>query len=409
MKVLFESIKMALSALTANKLRAVLTTIGVVIGISTVLLMGWFISGLNHVVDDTLSIFGDDILYVDKWDWTGATDWIDLRNRRNIDFRLFEQVHDRMRLPEYVLPTASRSARRVDFGDLQLNGTTIQGVSAPYINAIGGNVGDGRFFSDVEAETGTAVAVVGASVVENLFPQGDPIGRILKIDGMPFVIVGAMPKRGGLFADFVDNQILIPINRFFSMYGAHSRVVINVKAGGADKLEDVRYETIGVMRQVRSLGPGDKDDFSVNSQDALNKSLDALRLVVYGVGFTMTGLSFLVGTIGIMNIMFVSVTERTKEIGIRKALGATRRSILLQFLVEAVVLCLLGAVVGFVITSILAVVVKSATDFEFLSATIPLSQIVVAGIVSVVVGVLAGFIPALRAARMDPVEALRAE
>lgn len=232
MNQLIESINIALSALTANKLRAVLTTVGVVIGISTVLLMGWFISGLNKVVDDTLSIFGDDILYVDKWDWTGKTDWVDLRNRRNIDFHVFEQVRDRMRLAQYVLPTASRNARRVDFGVLQLNGTTIQGVSAPYIDAIGGNVAEGRFFSDIEAETGTAVAVVGASVVENLFPLGDPVGRRIKIDGMPFVVIGTMPKRGGLFADFVDNQILIPINRFFSMYGVHSRIVINVKAGG---------------------------------------------------------------------------------------------------------------------------------------------------------------------------------
>ncbi|MEO5929331.1 MAG: ABC transporter permease [Candidatus Kapaibacterium sp.] len=413
MNTLIESIKMAFSALSSNKLRAMLTTLGVVIGITTVLLMGWFLSGLDNALEQTLAIFGDDILYVDKMDWTGK-DWQEQRNRNNITYDQFLKAKQRIRTAEYVVPTARRGADKVQYGDLQLNGTLILGVTHEYIDLLGGALTAGRFFNEVEDNTGAAVAVLGSNLVENLFPHGDPIGKMVKIDGIPFTVISTMPKRGTLGMDMVDNQIIIPLKQFFSLYGNQSRIIINVKAGGTgDKLENVRYETEGVMRQVRSLAPGVKNDFAVNTQEAFRQQLDQIRYVVYGVGIAMTGLSFLVGSIGIMNIMFVSVTERTKEIGIRKALGATRGSILLQFLAEAIALCMAGSVIAFIITAVTAYFgagwLESKYSLTFLTRTIPVSQIFVAVIVSVVVGVMAGIIPANRGARMDPVEALRSE
>jgi len=406
---LIESIKMAFAAIGSNKLRSALTTLGVVIGITTVLLMGWGLAGLDNALEQTLAIFGDDILYVDKFDWTGGTDWMEQRNRKDITYTQYQQMKQRMRGAEYVVPTARRGVRSLQYGDLQLNAGTILGVTADYVNMIGGNLAAGRFFNEVEDEAGTAVAVIGSNIVTNLFPTADPIGKTIKIDGLPYLVIATLPKRGSLGADMVDNQILIPIKRLFATYGSQSRIVINVKAGGAGKVENVTYETIGVMRDVRLLEPGTKDDFAINTQQGFREQSDQLRYMVWGVGLAMTGLSFLVGSIGIMNIMFVSVTERTKEIGIRKALGATRNSILLQFLVEAVALCMFGSVIAFVFTSVITYAVVQAFDISFLSTTVPPSQIAIAIIVSVLVGVLAGIIPAFRGARMDPVEALRSE
>jgi putative ABC transport system permease protein len=409
---LLESIKMALAALNSNKLRAMLTTLGVVIGITTVLLMGWFLAGLDNALEQTLAIFGDDILYVDKFDWTGEK-WMESRNRPNITYAQYEQVKQRIKSAVAVVPTVRRGADRVQYGDLQLNDMTLMGVGADYSRIIGGAISEGRFFNETEDNAGASVAVIAKNISDNLFPNIDPVGRKFKIGGLPFTVIGTIPKRGSLGFDDVDNQILIPIKKFYSAYGNTSRVVITVKAGSIDKLDDVKYETIGVMRQVRSLAPGAKDDFAVNTQQAFRDQSATLRSVVFGVGIAMTGLSFLVGSIGIMNIMFVSVTERTKEIGIRKALGATRSSILAQFLVEAVALCMVGSVIAFAITALLAwggsIWLRNEYDITFLSATVPLSQIVVAIIVSVLVGVLAGIFPAYRGARMDPVDALRAE
>lgn len=403
---------MAFAALTANKMRAVLTTLGVVIGITTVLVMGWALTGLDTALEDTLAIFGDDILYVDKYEWTGRR-WMESRNRKNINYDQFLKVQRRMQSAQYVLPTTRRGSDDVRYGDLQFNSAMILGVTSDYNNMLGGNLNDGRFFTEMEDNAGSGVAVLGINVAENLFPNQDAMGKRIRINGIPFTVIGTLPKRGSIGFDMVDNQILIPLKKFFSLYGSNSRIVINVKAGGAERLDEVRYETIGVMRQVRSLAPGQDDDFAINTQQAFRDQTAQLRFIVFGVGLMLTGLSFLVGSIGIMNIMFVSVTERTKEIGIRKALGATRRRILLQFLVEAIVLCLLGSLIALIITSVSAyfgaIWLKKEFSLDFLSPYIPPAQIMLAIFVSVMVGVLAGIIPAYRGARMDPVDALRAE
>jgi putative ABC transport system permease protein len=406
---LFESLKMALGALASNKMRASLTTLGVVIGVTFVLLMAWALGGLDGALEDTLSIMGDDILYVDKFEWGGGGNWMEMRNRKDITYSQYIRARDRIRTAEYVVPTASKRDVELRYGDLRLRGMTVFGTTYEYIETIGGSVKEGRFFNESEDINGAHLAIVGSHVVDNLFPNGNAVGRSIRVDGIPYTIIGTMPKRGTMMADFVDKQVIVPIKRHFSQYGGRGRVTINVKAGSREALEDVRYETIGVMRQVRSLEPGVKDDFSVNTQDAIRDQAETLRVAVAAVGFILSGLSFIVGAIGIMNIMFVSVTERTKEIGIRKAVGATRRSILTQFLIEAILLCLGGALIGYAITAAIAYFGSSLADVEFLAPTVPSSYIVRAIIGSIVVGMLAGIIPAFRAARLDPVDALRAD
>lgn len=409
-----ESIRLAVSALVANKMRGALTTLGVVIGIFFVLLMGWLLTGLDNVLDETLATFGDDILYVDKYNWAGDGDWFENRNRKSITFDQYQRVHQRLAsTAEYVIPTTRANGASVRYGDDELTSAVVFGTNAEYIQMFGGNLKEGRFFSEIEDQSGGFVVVIGANVSNSLFPKGDAVGRVVKIQGIPFTVIGVMPKRGSLLADMVDDQLLIPIKRFFGLYGNSFRVVINVKAGGTERVEDVRYATLGAMREVRSIALGERDDFSINTQDQFRKQSDQLRAVVWAVGLVMTGLSFLVGSIGIMNIMFVSVVERTKEIGIRKAIGATRSSVLQQFLVESILLCLIGTAIGVLLTSGVAYagayIAEKYWEIDVLDSTISVSQLVLAVVVSVVVGVLAGIIPAFRASRLDPVEALRAE
>ena len=422
-----ESLKMAWAALTANKLRAALTTVGVVIGIFFVLLMGWVLSGLDKAFVDSFAFFGEDILYVDRFDWSGRVSWEKQRNRKYISWIDFERARDRIESAEYVVPVADAFSNDVRFGDLQLQGTRIYGTNQQYIEMYANNMGEGRFFTEMENQLGANVIVLGFAVSNNLFPQGDALGRTVRIDGRPFSVIGVMPKRGTMLLDFMDNIILMPLQRFYGIYGTRSSITINVKAGSPEKVDAVKSEVIGVMRSVRSIAPEDDNDFGVNSSEMFDEAIDAIRLVVWSVGIFMTGLSFLVGSIGIMNIMFVSVTERTREIGIRKAVGARRRSILMQFLVESVALCMFGAVIGLVLTAGIAYFKEevvngiisalsifgladpeTTVDLSFLSSTIPTSQFFVALFVAVFVGVLAGIIPAFRAARLDPVEALRA-
>ena len=194
MHTLIESIKMAFAAIGSNKLRAALTTLGVVIGITTVLLMGWGLSGLDSALEQTLAIFGDDVLYVDKFDWTGS-DWIEQRNRKNITYDQYLHVKQRLHGAQYVIPTAQRGVEKLQYGDLQLNSGTVEGVTSEYVGMIGGALNAGRFFNEVEDNAGSAVAVLGSKIVENLFPNSDPIGKTIRIDGLPYTVIGTMPKR----------------------------------------------------------------------------------------------------------------------------------------------------------------------------------------------------------------------
>ena len=407
-----ESFRIALDALRQNTMRAVLTMLGIVIGISVVTLMGWALDSLDAAWDSTINILGNDMIYVDKWQWAGGHNWRQAAARKNISIQQAEELISRMRSAELAVPMGSLWGRTIICDDMKASGFTVTGVRASYAQTPAGDVAEGRFFSETEDRYRENVVVIGYGIQKVFFPNGNAVGRVLRMNGRDFKIIGTISKRGTALLDFVDNQVFIPLNAFFSLYGANVRSIsIAIKAGSVDKLEDVRSEAIGTMRSIRGLRPEQEDDFSINETQMFRDQVAKLRVIIWVVGIFLSIMSFAVGMIGIMNVMFVSVTERTKEIGIRKAIGAKRSSILLQFLLEAASLCLVGAVVAIIICMILAAVLTYAFQDKapFLNPYVPPQILLISIVVSVGVGLLAGLLPALRASSMDPVEALRYE
>lgn len=403
-----EGVRIALGALRTNLLRTSLTTLGVVVGIAFVILMGWFLQGLDRALDDTISLFGNDVLYVDKFDWSGREDWNMMRNRKDITIEQAEEIEALLTTPEVVVPTARRQGIQIKRENLKVNSATIIGTMSTYTPLLGDQVAEGRFLSPFEDHFRQNVVVIGFALAGSLFPNSSPLGREVKIKGRKFTVIGVLKKRATFMFKEVDNELYIPLKSYLAIFGGGSSLTIAIKAGGEERLDEVRAETIGVMRRVRNLTPGEKEDFGINEAQQFRDQIATLRLTVWSAGIGLTALSFIVGVIGIINIMFVAVTERTKEIGIRKALGAPRRTILFQFLVESATLCLMGALVAFVFCSALMLLITTSFEWaSFLPSFIPPYLLFIATAVSVGVGIVAGVIPAFRAARMDPVTALR--
>ena len=399
-----EGLAISFRAIRANKMRSVLTTLGIVIGIVSVTLMATAIEGVNRAFDKSAAAFGTDVLYIQKFPWVSNEDWMVYRNRRNIELSYVDKIERRATLVDAVAP-AVLTFRQINFGNNLMEGAVVTGTTYSYISAAGVTLVDGRFFTAEESNGARPVCVVGSSVVENLFPREDPIGKTLRVVGHPYTIIGVLEKQGGLFGTFTaDSRVYVPIKSFLAVFGSRRDVTIQARVANIKWMEDAKIEIEGIMRQLRGLAPGQPNDFNINQQEILTETFGPISMTIAAIGLFITGLSLFVGGIGIMNIMFVSVTERTKEIGIRKAIGARRRTILLQFLTESAALCLIGGFLGLMIAFPLSKIID-----EFLPTSMPFSVVFIAIGISLVVGVISGFLPAYRAARMDPVEALRYE
>jgi putative ABC transport system permease protein len=407
-----ESFRIAWSQIRANKMRSVLTALGVIIGIVAVTLMGTAIRGIDTGFQNSLAMLGDDVLYVQKWPWGPVEDWWNYINRPNVAPQEAEKLNriiasTENSLLEIALPVVGRGSS-VKYGDAKVNGVYTIGTTGDYARINGAEYSEGRLFTDTESSSARQVCVLGYDVGEALFPNRSPLGATVIISGQPFEVVGVFAKQGeflGLFS--FDNQVVIPLAAFQKYYGTRRGAELRVKVRDRNRLEEGKEELTGAMRRVRGLLPAMRDNFSVNDQQAFKAQLDPVKNGIAMAGLFITGLSLFVGAIGIMNITFVSVKERTKEIGTRKALGARRRSILLQFLIEAVSICLIGGAVGMVISFMLFLGVRQAAPnfpVEFSADLVLISMLV-----SVATGVISGFAPAWGASRLDPVVALRYE
>lgn len=401
-----EGFRIAMTALWANKVRAMLTTTCIVIGIVSVTTMNTVTDGVDRAFDESMDMLGRNVVYIEKWPWGfgGEYKWWEYRNRRELRQAYAPEL--RRLVPSAVnVGTMAYGSTSVRYGDRSAERITVLGGSASYFDITGINVEHGRAFTDEEEHRGARVVVLGHSVAESLFNNQEAIGKEVRIRGQRFIVVGVIEKRGSFLGlEDLDTMLIMPINAFSPIFGLRNGVRLAVQFANDEAAIEGEYEVIGAMRQIRGLDPMDADDFSINKAALFEEQFKGMKTAIYGIGIFLTGLALFVGGIGVMNIMFVSVKERTREIGIRKAIGAKSWEILLQFLIESIVICLLGGLIGMVL-SIGVTQIMNQIFVAYLDWTTVLNAILICAFI----GILFGYLPSSKAAKSAPIDSLRYE
>ncbi len=404
-----ESLKIARSAIVANKGRGTLTALGIIIGIVAVITTMTAANGLENTFKQSFSSIGADVLYVSRTPWVQMGNFMEFRNRRNISLADTENLAQALQGRGVVNPGIN-TRLNLKYQSKTMETVDVVGTTDKQIILSNITPESGRFLMPFDIKYKKNVVVIGSGVAEGLFPNVDPVDKKMKIGRYTYRVIGVMEEQGGstFGGPNFDRRVYVPISTFIKTFGdrgGRANFELAVKAPSQEDLSDFEFEVIGEMRKVRKLSPTEDDDFAINKLDTLMGAYNNVMGVVMLIGLLITSIALFVGGVGVMNIMFVSVTERTREIGIRKAIGARRRSIMMQFLFESSVICLIGGVIGIILASLLTFVINAFLMPASLSPAILITAI----IVSIMVGVLSGIVPAWRGARLDPIEALRYE
>jgi putative ABC transport system permease protein len=406
-----EAVKLALDALWANKMRSVLTLLGVVISIASVITVVTLTNGAKEFVTTKINSYGAAVVTVSKMPQTFITveEYLDFQKRKNVTIDDYRAIVDGCRSCASV-GAQRTSTGKVVYGTQSTTDTEIRGWTWTMPPISNQNIVLGRTYTEAEDEHSAHVAIVGADIVNNMLGTGDPLGKEIRVDGEPYTVIGVGEAQGTMFGNSMDNWVAIPLTAYLSEYGAYgnnaSLGIYVDSGGGGEVMDSVMDELRTIMRIQRHLKPGEGDTFTIDSsatfKDLLGKILNSFGAVVASIA----AISLVIGGIVIMNIMLVSVTERTREIGVRKALGARRKDILLQFVIESATVALVGGVIGVVLGIGAAKLITLTIAFP---SVVELWSVLLALVVAAGVGLFFGIYPAHKASMLDPIVALRAE
>jgi putative ABC transport system permease protein len=413
MNVSFQMIRLALAQILSHKLRSFLTILGVVIGVMSVIFIAAIISGLNVTFSKQVSSLGSNIVTVTKlpqFAFRFPTE--EERQRKDLTRDDADTIRQEAKNAEKVISILVLDFEKfpnpnVRYGNVHAANVKVYGVEPDYINIYVSNVRSGRFLSEGDVLHHTSVMVLGATVAETMFPHQDPVGKTVFFENDPYEVVGVLERRGSLFGFDRDNFVWIPVTTFLKLHPeAKDGLVIAMKARTQEAMPKLIDEVTQILRRRRRVAFDQPNSFDIGSQNQFIQFYEQLTGGAYLVMLVISSIGLMVGGIGVMNIMLVSVTERTREIGVRKAIGARKRDILFQFLIEAMLLTGFGGVVGIVLASGVSALVDWLSP---LPSRVSLFWVIMAFSVSVSVGLFFGMYPAARAARLDPIEALRYE
>ncbi len=403
-----EGLKLAMQSLWANKLRTVLTLLGVVIGVAAVIAVVTLVNGANAYVATKINNYGADVMTVSKRPQFIAdyNEYLRFQKRKNVDLDQYRYLADNCHKCDGI--AAQQTTRgKIVFGKQSSTDTTIRGNTWQMPQLQNQTIVEGRGFTPADDDHASHVAIIGADVQENVLNGEDPIGKEIRVDGVPYTVIGLGEKQGKTLGQSQDNFVILPLNAYQKTYGTAKTVTIYVKAAaGKTALEDLEDEVRVLMRAARHDRPGQEDTFTIETSDTFIGIWNSISSGFEAVAVAIAAISLVVGGIVIMNIMLVSVTERTREIGIRKALGARRRDILLQFLMESAAMALVGGLIGVAGGVLIAQIV---TIFLGFPSSVALWSAVAGMLVATSVGIFFGVYPARKAAMLDPIEALRAD
>ncbi|MCC5917369.1 MAG: ABC transporter permease [Cryomorphaceae bacterium] len=402
------SVLFGLRALRTNRLRAVLSLIGITIGIYAIITVFAMVDSLKQNIRDSLNQLGNDVLYVQKWPWgtPGEYPWWKYANRPEVSVDDFLFLQRNLTGAQFVV--FSQSLRKtVSYNKIEAQNTSIQFVSHDFLNMQKKTLAEGRYFSAFESVNGNAVAVLGADIANALFPNRSALGEDIRLMGKRVRVIGVFEQEGSsLISGSADGRVILPLNfgRGFINFTLMSGANIEVRPLPDVNVMQLSDEIRGRLRTHRRIGPTVDDNFSINEITLLQEGITSIFSVLTIAGILIGGFSILVGGFGIANIMFVSVKERTGQIGIQKALGAKNHFVLIQFLAESVFLCIIGGIVGLILVFLTITVADKAFELNmYLSA----GNVVMGVVISVVIGIVSGLAPALSASAMRPVDAIR--
>ena len=406
-----EILSIALAAIRANKLRSVLTLLGIVVGVFSIIGVMTAVGVLQNSIESGLSMLGANTFQIEKFPRMHSgnrRDWAKIRNRKDISFEQASHVESKMTLAEHIGIEAAEQGKVVMAagGEKTNPNVTFYGETPEGFPTNNWTIKDGRSLTMDDVAHSRSVIVLGANVVEKIFPRGGAVGSMVKVDGHRYTVIGTTESRGQSMGGNQDNFTVIPLTLFLEQYGKERSLNIMVKAKNQEAYSDAVEEARHILRTARKVEPGAEDDFSIFSNDSLIEQFNNFTYYVkLGIGF-ISFISLLAAGVGIMNIMLVSVTERTREIGIRKAIGARKRAILMQFISEAIVLCQIGGIIGIALGVLGGNL--TALMFEF-PAIIPIDWVLIGFALCTAIGVIFGVYPAWKASNLDPIDALRYE